>query len=52
MISHMIFRTSLLFYILNGISGKEMNEIGSSMEQKSVGEPKNVRDESNIIQFV
>ena len=51
MISHMIFRTSLLFYILNGILGKEMNEIGSSMEQKSVGEPKNVRDESNIIQM-
>jgi len=45
MISHMIFKTSLLFSILNGISGREMNEIGSSMEQKSVGEPKNVRDE-------
>ena len=51
MISHMIFKTSLLFSILNGISGREMNEIGSSMEQKSVGEPKNVRDESNIIQM-
>ena len=47
----MIFRTSLLFYLWNGISGKEMNEIGSSMEQKSVGQPKNVRDKSNKINF-
>ena len=46
MISHTIFKTSLLFYILNGISGRELNEIGSS-----VGQPKNVRDESNIINF-
>ena len=49
MISHIIFKTSLLFFIFNGISGREMNNIGSSMEQKSVDQQKNVRDESNII---
>ena len=52
MISHIIFKTSLLFFILNGISGQEMNEIGSSIEQKSVDQQKNVRDKSNIIKFL
>ena len=52
MISHIIFKTSLLFFILNGISGLEMNEIGSSIEEKSVDQQENVRDKSNIIKFL
>ena len=52
MISHIIFKTSLLFFILNGISGREMNEIGSSIEQKSVDQQNNVRDKSNIIKIL